>query len=178
MSCPLLAKAKQLVELSLICCIVNLLVQARRCLLVSRLGNSKAKASWWSAFQGFRQLLQVVQVAHIGCRRRRRKGRSRVFKCLEMAMDLLLGRLIHLHDKDFAALEHEGSLAREEKMYDGVENRTLRDVHGEVNQAIVVRGASLVSLWKDGRRAVGASGLVYAIGLDTQWLHCGHLRHQ
>ena len=81
-------------------------------------------------------------------------------------MDLLLGRLIHLHDKDFAALEHEGSLAREEKMYDGVENRTLRDGHGEVNQAMVVRGVSLVSLWKIRRRAVGASGLVRAIGLD------------
>ena len=85
-------------------------------------------------------------------------------------MDLCLGRLIHLHDKDFAALEHDGSLARQEKMYDGVENRTLRDVHGEVNQAIIVRGVSLVSLWKNGWRAVGASGLVRAIGFDKEGL--------
>ena len=89
-------------------------------------------------------------------------------------MDLCFGRLIHLHDKDCAALEHEDSLAREEKTYDGVENRTLRNVHGEVNQAIVVRGVSLVSLWKNGWRAVGASGLVRAIGLDTKGLHRGH----
>jgi len=81
-------------------------------------------------------------------------------------MDLCLGRLIHLRDKDFAALKHDGSLAWQEKMYDGVENRTLRDVHGEVNKAIIVRGVSLVSIWKDGWRAVGASGLVRAIGLD------------
>jgi len=81
-------------------------------------------------------------------------------------MDLWLGHLIHLRDKDFAALEHDGSLARQEEMYDGVENRTLRDVHGEVNQAIIVCGVSLVPLWKNRWRAVGASGLVRAIGLD------------
>jgi len=83
-----------------------------------------------------------------------------------MAMDLCLGDSIHMHDKDFAALEHEDSLARQEKLYDGVENRTLRDVHGEVNKAIIVRGVSLVSLWKNRWRAVGASGLIHAIGLD------------
>ena len=90
-------------------------------------------------------------------------------------MDLLLDRLIHLHDKDFAALEHEDSLAREEKMCDGVENRTLRDGHGEVNQAIVTRGVSLVPLWKDGWCAVGASGLVRTIGLDKCGLCSGRV---
>ena len=74
--------------------------------------------------------------------------------------------------------EHEGSrLTGKEQANDGMENRTLRDGHGEVNQAIIVRGVSLVSLWKNRWRAVGASGLVRAIGLDTQGLHCRHERH-
>jgi len=46
MSCPFLAKAKQLLEPSFFGCIVNLLVYLWRSLLVSRLGNSKAKAYW------------------------------------------------------------------------------------------------------------------------------------